>query len=1014
VVMKNVQFNMVDAWVGSNMNVKVKGLDMDARSITISNKTVDVSNLVLDDPYFSMLTYTGRRPALPEVAETVTKEKTEQEWKVFFGNVKINNGRYRNDRDNLETPLAYFDGRHLDFSKISGSLNNIGWTKDTVSGNINLSAIERSGLEIKALRAKTTFHPKAMIFDGLYLQTNNSVLGDYLAMRYDALSAMNNFIHEVVLEANFDKATISSDDIAFFAPQVKSWNRNIRINGDAKGTVDAIASRDLELWAGNDTYVHGAVSLVGLPNINETLINIEAEDLRTTYRDATSFFPAIRRITTPDLAKLSFLRFRGTYTGFINDFVTYGTLQTNLGTLQTDLNMKFPRNGEPSYSGSFSTDGFQLGAFVNSSELGILAFNGKIKGRGFEWKTLDMDIDGTVRKIQYADYTYQNITAIGNLSNRLFNGDFKMDDPNAQLSIQGLVDFRNVKPIFNVKADIGYANLKALQLTGENFELAGKFDLNLEASSLSDLLGSARIYDASLTNDGKRLSFDSLLVSSTYEDGLKRFKAVSNEFDVDIRGDFDLKGLPDAFTLLLSRYYPSYIKAPRNVKPQVFEFDITTGVVEDYLVLIDKRLKGLNNSHIQGSLNTTANTMTVDADIPHFAFNNYDFTDIQLKGSGDFTQLILTGEVSNAQVGDSLFFPQTAFTVRASNDVSDIIVNTTSNQAINQANLSAQVKTFNDGATIVLNPSTFILNGKTWNIEQGGELNFRKNTVVQGQVVLRESNQEIRLWTAPDDEGSYNNLHVAWNNINLGDISPLITKAYRFEGLVSGEVKIEDPTNRLEVSGTFNASELRVDNDSIGGFRGTIGYDQLSGLFTAKGSNTDPEHRIELDIAMDFADSADTFRDRLNAKFTNFQLKYLNRFLGSLFSQMDGFVTGTFDLLGEGTDRDYIAKAKISDASFLVNFTQVKYWVDDTEFEMRKDIIDLDGIRMRDKDGRSALVTGFIRHKGFRDMYYDIKVETESDRMQLINTNENHNQQFYGKAWGGGTFVLLGPQADML
>jgi hypothetical protein len=34
--------------------------------------------------------------------------------------------------------------------------------------------------------------------------------------------------------------------------------------------------------------------------------------------------------------------------------------------------------------------------------------------------------------------------------------------------------------------------------------------------------------------------------------------------------------------------------------------------------------------------------------------------------------------------------------------------------------------------------------------------------------------------------------------------------------------------------------------------------------------------------------------------------------------------------------------------------------------------------------------------------------------MQLLNTGERDNQQFFGKAWGGGTFVLLGPQSDML
>ena len=1017
VVMKNVLFKQTDAWKGSNMVVQVGGLNMDAREITLSNKTVDVSSLVLNDPFFSTYNYKGNDNTPADTAtgnDIEAAKRSPQEWKIFFGNVKINNGRYKNDNGSLTTTLPYFDGKHIDFGSINGTLSNIGWTKDTVSGEISLSSVERSGFTVKTLKAKTTFHPQAMIFEDLYLQTNQSTIGNFFAMRYDDITSMNNFIHDVVMEANFNQAKISSDDIAFFTPDVKSWNRNIRIDGEVKGTVDGLSSSDLRIWAGNDTYVHGAVSVVGLPKINETLINIDAEELRTTYRDAVSFIPAIRNVTTPDLRKLSYLRFRGTYTGFINDFVTYGTLQTNLGTLHTDLNMKFPRNGQPSYSGSFSTDGFQLGQFFNSDQLGILAFNGKVKGRGFEWQTLDMDIDGTIKKIEYGDYIYQNITAKGNLSNRLFNGNFAMNDPNAQLTLDGLVDLRGKKPLFNVKADIAHANLQALQLTKDDIRLNGKFNLDLEASSLSDLLGSARIYDASLTSNGKKLSFDSLVVASFYENGLKRFTAVSNEFDVDIKGDFDLEGLPDAFTVFLSRYYPSYIRAPRNVKPQVFEFDITTGIVEDYIGLIDKRLAGFNNSHITGSLNTTANTMTVDADIPHFGFEQYEFSDIQLKGSGDFTKLMLTGEVSNAQIGDSLFFPQTAFTIQASNDVSDITVNTTSNQAINQANLSAQVKTFSDGAAIILNPSTFILNGKTWNIEQGGELNFRKNTVVQGQVVLKESNQEIRLWTAPDPLGNWNNLHVAWQHINLGDISPFITKAYRFEGLVSGQATIEDPTSRLNVTGTFNATELRIDNDSIGGFRGTIAYNNKTGMLTAKASNTDPEHQINVDVAMDLKDSANAFRDRISTSFSNFELKYLNRFLGSLFSDINGYVTGTFDILGEGSNQDFIAKAKIKDGSFLVNFTQVKYWINDTEFEMRKDTIDLDGIRLRDKDGNMAITSGFIRHNSFRDMYYDIKVETVSNRMQLLNTGESDNQQFFGRAWGGGTFVLHGPQSDML
>ncbi|MFL5809596.1 MAG: translocation/assembly module TamB domain-containing protein [Flavisolibacter sp.] len=902
----------------------------------------------------------------------------------------------------------------MDFSKINGSLQNIGWIMDTVTGNINISAQERSGLVIKSLKAKTTVHPQAMIFDNFFLQTNRSILSDYFAMRFENIGSMANFIHAVTMEARFKKSTISSDDIAFFAPDVKTWKKNIKIDGDIRGTVDALSSKDLEVWAGNNTYVRGALSLVGLPNINETLINIEAGELRTTYGDAVSFIPAIRSIETPDLNKLTYLRFKGTYTGFINDFVTYGTIQTNLGTLQTDLNMKFPKNGEPVYAGTVSTEGFELGSFINSPKLGLVDFHGKVKGKGFKWQTLNLDIDGIVHRIEYGDYTYRNITAKGNLTKRLFNGDFTMKDPNADMHLTGLVDLTGAKPFFNVRADIVHANLKALQITPRDMELSGRFDLDLTASSLSDLLGSARITNASLLSKGKRLSFDSLIVTSNYVNGLKTLTAVSNEFNATVTGDFDLQGLPDAFTAFLTRYYPSYIKAPHYVKPQVFTFDITTGIVDDYMHLIDTSLSGFNNSHITGSLNTSANTMTVDADVPHFQYRQYDFSDVQLKGSGDLEKLILTGQVANAQVADSLFFPQTNFSIQAQNDVSDITINTSSNQAINQANLAAQIQTFSDGAIVLFRPSTFVLNGKTWTIEQGGELNFRRNTVVQGQVLLKESNQEIRIWTEPSAIGTWNDLHASIVNLNLGDVSPFLMKSNHLEGLLSAEIIVEDPQNRSNISSTLHASELRIDGDSLGRLDASVAYNNKTGMLTGSGNNLDPEHKIDFNLAMNLKDTANVFQDRINARLGNFQLKYLNRFLGGIFSDIQGYVTGNVDVLSGDAGWDVVAKAKIRSASFRVLFSQVTYTIDDTEIEMKKDLIDLNNIRIRDSRGYPALVKGYIKHKAFSDMFYDIQVETESNRMLLMNTTYADNEQFYGRAYGSGTFVLVGKQSDML
>ena len=215
--MKNVSFIKRDGWLGNDLIARVAGLDMDARNITVSNKTVDVTDLVLTDPYVSLLGYTGKYVAAPNPEQLKEEvKKAAQEWNIAFGNVTIRNGRFRNDVGNYTANSPHFDGQHVDFSSINGSLKNIGWTADTISGRIDLAMKERSGLVVKSLKANTTFHPRAMIFDDFLLETNRSVIRDYFSMKYEDIGKLDNFIHDVTMVANFKDATISSEDIAFF------------------------------------------------------------------------------------------------------------------------------------------------------------------------------------------------------------------------------------------------------------------------------------------------------------------------------------------------------------------------------------------------------------------------------------------------------------------------------------------------------------------------------------------------------------------------------------------------------------------------------------------------------------------------------------------------------------------------------------------------------------------------------------------------------------------------------
>ena len=314
----------------------------------------------------------------------------------------------------------------------------------------------------------------------------------------------------------------------------------------------------------------------------------------------------------------------------------------------------------------------------------------------------------------------------------------------------------------------------------------------------------------------------------------------------------------------------------------------------------------------------------------------------------------------------------------------------------------------------LFNPSSFVINGKTWTLDENGELDFRRNTVVQGQMILRESAQEIRLSTQPSSIGDWNDLHVSLDRIIIGDFSPFFLKQNRIEGLLFGDIVIEDPQNKLNIfAENIRTEQLRVDNDSIGEVQAALAYNNTTGMLIGKGANADPEHKVRFDLALDLKDTADVYQDRISVIADNFQVKILERFLGTLFSDMQGYVTGNLDIVGEGANRQFLAKVRLVDAGLKVNFTQVFYTLDDTEIELTANSVELGTIKMRDRFGNTATVRGSIRHKAWRDMYYDIVVEPDRQPMELINTNFNDNQQFYGRAMGTGSFILVGPQHDM-
>ncbi|ANH80202.1 hypothetical protein A8C56_03690 [Niabella ginsenosidivorans] len=1040
--LENIRFIQKDGWKGQDMTAALASLRVDPKNIDFAKKVININTLTINQPYFAIRNYKGRRPetgdqeaapkhpAAASAKDTAELEWNAGKWEFLAGSASIRNGTFKTDNDAHPADTLdknTFDGRHIEFAKINADFKQVRWWMDTITTNMTLSTKEKSGFEVKKLAAGVKVTPKEMTFNHLDLRTNDSHLTDYYSMRFASFASMDDYITNVTMQAHFAKAEINSDDIAYFAPAMRTWKKQIILSGDIKGPVASLVAKQLEIQAGNNTYFSGDASLTGLPDIDETFMDIKANHFKTTYADAIAFAPALTKIDIPDLSKLQYLNFVGNYTGFIRDFVTYGTLTTGLGTVTTDVNMKIPRGGNPVYSGTVATGNFNLGPLLKDEKLGNVSFSAKLKGAGFDPQSGAVALSAAIRYIDYNQYRYNNVTVDGELNKKVFNGKLVINDPNADLDLNGLVDFSKPEaPVFNFVSDIRKIDFKAMNFLQDSVVLTGKINAHFTGKTIDNFLGNATITDATLVRNQAPLSFDSLAINSAIEGDRKRLTLASNEFSANISGTFNLRDLPNSVVSFLNRYYPAYIKPPtRQVQEQAFSFEIQTQNFDSFIPIIDSSLGGFNNAHIRGSINTYTNSLTLDAEVPFFSYDRFQFNDVTVTGRGNYDSLSLVGRTTNIKVGDSLNVPLALFNIAARNDVSRVMIYSGGTGAVDQARLNAVVNTYSNGVKIDFAPSTFILNGKTWNIERNGELEFRKDVPAHGQLVLRESNQEVRIHTLPSDLGSWNDIAVTLKDINLGDLSKYLVPNNRLEGLVSGDFLLENPGRNMKISSdNFMGRAIRLDNDSIGDLSAKVVFDLPTRELTVNGTTLNPQKKdLAYNLHLFLKNEESQANNIISLDATNFDLKYINRFLGFLFSDMTGEITGKFDLKGPFDQLSIVGKGRLHNAGLRVNFTQCFYSIEDNDIELKENEINLDGIVLKDTITKNPVyLMGNITHSGFKNMFFDLNVSTRkpgtSDAannrpVQVLNTTYNDNKVFYGNVKATGSFALVGPEDNL-
>ena len=1007
-----------DGWQGVDMALDLGSLSLDAEQLDFSSKKAVIHLLKFTKPYFAIRNYTGSRPHTPSDTTEIINEPPHLRWNPANWNIQIRhaiieNGSFRDDKTEDKNISTVFDSYHMNFSQIQWDFKDLSFVKDSIKAKMRMSTREKSGFSVEQFSANMKIYPEGMVFSDFDLMAGKTHLRNYLALRFRSFDDLSEFTTKVKMEVNFANADVNSDDIAFFTSDLKDWKKNIRISGKIKGSVSDMGGKNIQINAGLHTELKGDIHLVGLPDLEKTFIDFRSNDFHTTYPDIITFIPSLKKIANPRIDRIESMRFVGNFQGTIHNFVTSGTITTNMGTLVTNVHMQLPSNQAAIYSGDVLTNDFQLGRFLDDSTLGKISFKGKVHGTGLALNTINASLDGNIREVSYQGYAYEDIFVNGQVTKKKFNGKIISKDPNLHATLIGLIDYSQSIPRYDFSASVDTANLHALHFTRDSIAFNGKLRFNFTGNDIDHFLGKARIYDAALYKRGQRMSFDSLVVLSNIIDNSKTITVISNEFEGAIVGEFSIKQLPAAFQEFLHRYYPNYIKPNKEIlSPEKFSFVITTRQLDPYMDFISKDMKGFNNTIINGRINSKENLLNVDVDVPQFNYKNISFYNVKIQGNGNYDSLSIDSKIGEVYVNDSLHFPLTHIQLKSFNDISDVKISTSANQTLNAANISAEVLTLADGVKIKFNPSTFDINSKTWTIDKNGELLFSKNTVGAEALRIYNGDQQLLVKTTPSGEGNWNDIHLELHKINIGDFAPFFIKGERVEGVLTGKMDVTDPFNHTYAQFSGTAEYFRFSNDSVGKIDLNANYSKQTGIVNGKVYSDNRDYKFDLQGIFNTNDSAVQPININIRNMVNTKIDLLERYIGAIFSNVTGYATGNLQIAGTGNNLDYIGDLRLTNARLHVNYTRCTYHIPSAMVHMRADQIDFGSFELLDSLGNKAEVSkGKLYHHSFRDLSYDFVINT--NKLLLLNTKITDNNQFYGTMIGKANMRLTGQQEDL-
>ncbi len=955
------------------------------------------------------------------------KDSTAVQWSADIESIAFDNCAiaFHNEPHNSQT--GRFNPDFIEISALKGSLHVRHFSEDSLNVKLhNIGFKELSGLELSSF--STTLiadNNKLQMYNFVAAMPNSRLSLHNAAFRYSTLPEFRRFTNDVFLSLKIAPSNINLKDLAAFVPPFHSLNEKLSIEGDISGTVNQLLVRDFALGYGKDVKIQGDFSFNGLPDWEQLYIRANIHNIAASSDDISTITQSFtdKKVKLPAfLDSLGVISYKGEIKGSLTEMQADGAIHSAAGLIHTNVLVKaadltFDRF---SINGEVVAKSFDLTKpFGKKSQLGNSAFNLKVDlERRRTENQISLNASGAIDSLFFREYCYQDIALNGKFDENGFDGSLIMSDKNIDLIFKGNIDLHKEKPLFRFAANVQNAQLANLNLAPNypNSSINFNIETNLVGKTVDDMEGSFSVDNLLFAYNEREVFIDNInLAITSLENHTKKISLYSDYVNGHLTGQYQFSTMLNNLHDIARTYIPAIVgEKPEPVLEQGgkndFEFRFTIDNMDFINEMIDLPIVMQNESVLSGFYNDSTGKFRVRIDAPELRANKITMGDFIFlcENPGDHVKVKLRAihlplnrrrnpyfiSLNSKIENDSV-----SLDVKFSNSTED-----TYSGALSTLVVLKGLTPEGFSSDIFINPTEVILNDTVWNIHES-KISIRPQKIEVNDFYFNHENQFLKIngsnSLAEDDD-----IRVRFSDLQLGYISDILNqKNITFDGTGDGDISVFGLLEKPYFKGNLSIYDALINGYLVGNLRVNTAWEEadkciafdaeLQSPFNGKKSQSDIHGGV-------FIGNDSLF---IEGKMKDVDLKFLRHYLGSVLQNNTGTVSGTVRAYGKFGNIGLEGTPVVKNMAFDIDYLNTSYVFSDTVF-MTPNSFRLNQTSVYDAEGNFGVVSGLVLHEEFRN--FKFAVDVSFSNLLALNTHEQDNETFYGKAYMGGKVNISG------